>query len=273
MEGRPFPPNVQTAENLADRGIIDAVVLPDELPLLVDRALSLLIDPPKPQTRELRTGEVTRKRSAWESIQITRARHRAGVREVLRYGSDATLRLQGTEKGERDSAMIVAMARIDGQPCIVIGQDRTTQSRFKPMGPPRCARPGAGCAWPTSCGCRWCRSSTPRAPSCHPRRSKARSPVRSRDASRGCRRCGCRRCRSSSVRAAAAGPLRCCRQTSSSLPRTRGCRRCRPRARARSCTATSTMPPRWPRRSGSARSTSRERHGAPHRRRARGRHA
>lgn len=135
MEGRPFPPNVQTAENLADRGIIDAVVLPDELPLLVDRALSLLIDPPQPQTRELRTGEVTRKRSAWESIQITRQRHRAGVREVLRYGSDATLRLQGTEKGERDSAMIVAMARIDGQPCIVIGQDRTTQTRFKPMGP------------------------------------------------------------------------------------------------------------------------------------------
>ena len=135
MEGRPFPPNVQTAENLADRGIIDAVVLPDELPLLVDRALSLLIDPPKPQTRELRTGEVTRKRSAWESIQITRGRHRAGVREVLRYGSDATLRLQGTEKGERDSAMIVAIARIDGQPCIVIGQDRTTQTRFKPMGP------------------------------------------------------------------------------------------------------------------------------------------
>lgn len=135
MEGKPFPPNVQTAENLADRGIIDAVVLPDELPLLVDRALSLLIDPPLPQTRELRTGEVTRRRSAWDSIQITRGRHRAGVREVLRYGSDATLRLQGTEKGERDSAMIVAMARIDGQPCIVIGQDRTTQTRFKPMGP------------------------------------------------------------------------------------------------------------------------------------------
>lgn len=135
MEGKPFPPNVQTAENLADRGIIDAVVLPDELPLLVDRALSLLIDPPSPRSRERRTEQVTRKRSAWDSIQITRDRHRAGVREVLRYGSDATLRLQGTEKGERDSAMIVAIARIDGQPCIVIGQDRTTQTRFKPMGP------------------------------------------------------------------------------------------------------------------------------------------
>ncbi|AXT86077.1 acetyl-CoA carboxyl transferase [Aeromicrobium sp. A1-2] len=135
LEGKPFPPNVQTAENLADRGIIDAVVLPDELPLLVDRTLGLLVDAPTRQTRELRTGEVRRERSAWESIQITRNRRRAGVREVLRYGSDATVRLQGTEKGERDSAMIVAFARLDGQPCVVIGQDRTTQTRFKPMGP------------------------------------------------------------------------------------------------------------------------------------------
>lgn len=135
MEGKPFPPGVQTAENLADRGIIDAVVLPDELPLLVDRALSILVDGPRRQTRELRTAEVHRERSAWESIQITRRPNRVGVREVLRYGSDATLRLQGTEKGERDSAMIVALARIDGQPCVVIAQDRTTQSRFKPMGP------------------------------------------------------------------------------------------------------------------------------------------
>ncbi|MCW2749694.1 MAG: acetyl-CoA carboxyl transferase [Aeromicrobium sp.] len=135
LEGKPFPPNVQTAENLADRGIIDAVVLPDELPLLIDRALGILVDPPTEQTRERRIGTVERKRTAWESIQITRASGRAGVREVLRYGSDAILRLQGTEKGERDSAMIVAIARLDGQPCVIIGQDRTTQSRFKPMGP------------------------------------------------------------------------------------------------------------------------------------------
>ena len=136
LEGKPFPSGVQTAENLADRGIIDAVVLPDELPLMIDRALGLLVDPPTASTRDRRTGETARpQRTAWESIQITRGPHRAGVREVLRYGSDATVRLQGTEKGERDSAMIVALARIDGQPCVVIGQDRTTQTRLKPMGP------------------------------------------------------------------------------------------------------------------------------------------
>jgi acetyl-CoA carboxylase beta subunit len=135
LEGRPFPPHVQTSENLADKGIIDAVVLPDELPFVVDRALGLLVDPPSPSTRDRRVADVVRRRSAWESIQITRAPGRAGVREVLRYGSDATVRLQGTEKGERDSAMIVALARIDGQPCVVIGQDRLTQTKFRPMGP------------------------------------------------------------------------------------------------------------------------------------------
>ena len=135
LEGKPFPPHVQTAENLADKGIIDAVVLPDELPFVVDKALGLLVDPATEGTRERRVGEVVRRRTAWESIEITRAPGRAGVREVLRYGSDATVRLQGTEKGERDSAMIVALARIDGQPCVVIGQDRLTQTKFRPMGP------------------------------------------------------------------------------------------------------------------------------------------
>jgi acetyl-CoA carboxylase beta subunit len=135
MEGRPFPPHVQTSENLADKGIIDAVVPPDELPIVVDRALGLLVDPPAEGTRARRTSQVTARRTAWESVEITRRSGRAGVREVLRHGCDATVRLQGTEKGERDSAMIVALARIDGQPCVVIGQDRLTQTRFKPMGP------------------------------------------------------------------------------------------------------------------------------------------
>lgn len=135
LEGKPFPSHVQTSENLADKGIIDAVVLPAELPYVVDQALGLLVDPATEGTRERRTAAVTRRRTAWESIQITRAPSRAGVREVLRYGSDATVRLRGTAEGERDRTMIVALARIDGQPCVVIGQDRLTQTRLRPMGP------------------------------------------------------------------------------------------------------------------------------------------
>lgn len=135
LNGAPFPPHVQTSDNLAHRGIIDAVVLPEELPSIVDTALSLLVDPVTNPQRHRRTEPVTRHRDTWTSVELTRRADRVGVREVLRYGSDATIRLQGTEKGERDSAMIVAIARLDGVPCVVVGQDRTTQTRIKPMGP------------------------------------------------------------------------------------------------------------------------------------------
>lgn len=135
LHDSPFPPGVQTSENLARRGIIDAVVFPEELPNLVHRALSIVIDPPTPSSRVRRTTPAERHTSAWESVTLTRQRDRAGVREVLRYGTDTIVRLQGTETGERDAAMLVALARIDGEPCVVIGQDRASQSRITPMGP------------------------------------------------------------------------------------------------------------------------------------------
>ncbi|MBD1269514.1 acetyl-CoA carboxylase carboxyltransferase subunit alpha/beta [Aeromicrobium tamlense] len=135
LNGAPFPPGIQTSDNLANRGIIDAVVMPEELPFMVDTALSILIDPPGESSRERRPAATERRHDAWDSVLLTRTPDRPGVREVLRWGTDEIIRLQGTERGERDAAMIVALARIDGEPCIVIGQDRTTQSRIKPMGP------------------------------------------------------------------------------------------------------------------------------------------
>lgn len=138
LEGRPFPAGVQVSENLAERGIIDEVVLHDELPMVVDRALGILVDAPTESTRERRPGRepgAGRRLSTWESIELTRGEGRAGVRHLLRHGSDATVRLQGTDEGERDSAMLVSLARLDGVPCVVVGQDRTTQTPANPMGP------------------------------------------------------------------------------------------------------------------------------------------
>lgn len=138
LEGRPFPPGVQVSENLAQRGIIDEVVLHDELPMVVDRALGILVDPATEPTRQRRPGREVddeRRLSTWESIVLTRGDDRVGVRHLLRFGSDATVRLQGTDEGERDSAMLVSLARLDGVPCVVVGQDRTTQTPDHPMGP------------------------------------------------------------------------------------------------------------------------------------------
>ena len=43
LHGKPFPPGVQQAENLAAKGVIDAVVTAELLPELVDRSLRVLL--------------------------------------------------------------------------------------------------------------------------------------------------------------------------------------------------------------------------------------
>ena len=135
LNNRAFPQGVQVAENLASKGIIDAVVSTEDLAEVIDRALRLLIDPAAPGVLHRRTEEPSSSASTWESILKTRNPARPGVREVLRYGGTDTIRLQGTDEGERDSAMLVALTRLDGQPCVIVGQDRRNQTPESPMGP------------------------------------------------------------------------------------------------------------------------------------------
>ena len=87
---------------------------------------------------------------------------RAGLRDLLRHGASGTIQLRGTDEGERDSTVIVALTRIDGQPCVVVGQDRARQAPSHRWVPARCARRGAACGSPRSWGSRWSPSSTPR---------------------------------------------------------------------------------------------------------------
>ncbi|GEP39471.1 acetyl-CoA carboxylase [Nocardioides psychrotolerans] len=136
LNGEAFPEGVQTAENLAAKGVIDAVVSAEDLPQLVDRALGVLVDPPTVATLPLRPAvPAPASRPVWESIELTRRPERVGVRDLLRHGSTGTLRLRGTDEGERDETVIVALTRIDGQPCVLVGQDRSRQSPTHPMGP------------------------------------------------------------------------------------------------------------------------------------------
>ena len=70
----------------------------------------------------------------WESVELTRSAERLGVRDVLRYGARGTLALNGTEEGEQDAAVLVTLTRLDGQPCVLVGQDRLRQTRTTPLG-------------------------------------------------------------------------------------------------------------------------------------------
>jgi acetyl-CoA carboxylase carboxyl transferase subunit beta len=137
LNGEPFPEGVQTAENLAAKGVIDAVVPIDDLRRLLDLALAVLVDPPGPGARERRTPVAADADAlpAWGSIEHTRADDRAGVRELLKHGGEGTLRLRGTDEGERDETVIIALTRLDGMPCVLVGQDRSRQTAATPMGP------------------------------------------------------------------------------------------------------------------------------------------
>ncbi|MBM9458502.1 acetyl-CoA carboxylase carboxyltransferase subunit alpha/beta [Nocardioides sp. zg-536] len=138
LNGEPFPAGVQVAENLAAKGVIDAVVPADELPALVDRALGVLVDPPAAADLDRRDPVppgTAAERPVWDDIVATRAQGRAGVRDLLRYGATGTVRLRGTDEGERDDTVLIALTRLDGQPCVLVGQDRSRQTPATPMGP------------------------------------------------------------------------------------------------------------------------------------------
>lgn len=135
LRGEPFPSGVQVAENLAAKGIIDAVVPVDELPAVVDQALCVLLDPPSPGRHPRRSGTLDPDRSAWASITETRTEDRLGVRDLLRHTATSTVRLSGTDTGERDASVLTVLTRIDGRPCVLVGQDRARQQAGTPMGP------------------------------------------------------------------------------------------------------------------------------------------
>lgn len=135
LYGEPFPPGVQVAEHLAEHGVLDRVVETEDLRGVVDAALGVLVDPPGERALPRPADTAAPPSDPWPAILATRAAGRAGVRDLLRHGGASTIWLRGTERGEVDDAVVVALTRLDGQPCVVVGQDRTTQNPERPMGP------------------------------------------------------------------------------------------------------------------------------------------
>ncbi|MHA7220404.1 carboxyl transferase domain-containing protein [Arthrobacter sp. MDT1-48-3] len=136
LYGTPFPTGVQTAENLFDKGLIDAVVPPEHLAGIVDTALTVLLaEAPLPRdapsTASVRFGG----QSAWSSILISRNRRRPDLRRLLAHGARDVLPLNGTGQGEKDPGLLLALARFGEQPCIVLGHQRPRQPGDSVMGP------------------------------------------------------------------------------------------------------------------------------------------
>ncbi|NEA30003.1 carboxyl transferase domain-containing protein, partial [Actinomadura bangladeshensis] len=134
LYGEPFPPGVQVAENLAAKGLIDAVVGIDDLAEAASRALDVLCGRP-PSTPVDLPADLPPDETAWESIERSRRADRPGVRELLRHGAADVTLLSGTGQGEADRGLMLALARFGAAPCVLVGQDRRSQRGGHPLGP------------------------------------------------------------------------------------------------------------------------------------------
>ena len=132
----PFPAGVQSSENLYAHGLVDAVLPPEDLASIADRALNVLLSPQEglPHVQEPppeRLADVP----AWESITRSRREDRPGIRRLLRYAATDIVPLSGTGEGETDPGLMLVLARFGGAPCVLLGQDRRGQTIDRPMGP------------------------------------------------------------------------------------------------------------------------------------------
>ncbi|MGO4455266.1 carboxyl transferase domain-containing protein [Arthrobacter sp. RAF14] len=137
LNGAPFPEDVQTAENLQRRGIVDVLVPDEDLRSHLAELLGVLGDTtaPAPERGAMVSApeEPGTPLSAWEAVQLTRAADRPGVQDLLRraYWS---MRLSGTGAGERDDSVLVALCHLDGTTCVLVGHDRSVLHATRPAG-------------------------------------------------------------------------------------------------------------------------------------------
>jgi len=128
LYGEPFPPGVQTAENLFAHGLLDAVLAPHLLAGAASQALDVLTAPRtgQPHPGPAPPDDVLLDVPAWESIQRSRKPERPGVRALLRIAADPVIPLNGTGQGEATPGLLLALARFGTASCVVLGQERRT---------------------------------------------------------------------------------------------------------------------------------------------------
>ncbi|MQS15428.1 acetyl-CoA carboxyl transferase [Streptomyces kaniharaensis] len=137
LRGVELPADVQRAETLAERGLVDAVVPPQELREVVRRSLAVLTAAPVTAPASLSAhepaemGEPAERPDAWDSVRRTRRPDRPGTRELLRRTAEELVLLDAP--GGRDGALVRALAVLGGRPVLVVGQQRQTPDHERPF--------------------------------------------------------------------------------------------------------------------------------------------
>ncbi|MFJ9776028.1 carboxyl transferase domain-containing protein [Kitasatospora sp. NPDC101157] len=143
LRGVELPADVQLAETLAGRGLVDAVVPPQELRELLRRTLAVLGTTPPPYRGATPSAPSGPARSdhpveppaphpdAWDSVRRTRRPDRPGTRELLRRTAEELVLLDAP--GGREGALVRALAVLGGRPVLVVGQQRRTPEHERPF--------------------------------------------------------------------------------------------------------------------------------------------
>ncbi|GAA3307250.1 carboxyl transferase domain-containing protein [Glutamicibacter nicotianae] len=136
LYGEDFPEGIQSSENLFRKGLIDAVVTPQELPALASRALQILQPAQHPDAFPAPTGRTAFRNTedVWHAVQSSRNPRRPDTRMLLATADDA-LPLNGTGQGEKDPGLMLALARFGDQRCVVLGQQRPRHPDTASLGP------------------------------------------------------------------------------------------------------------------------------------------
>lgn len=135
LYGSPFPAGVQTAENLYQCGLIDAVSPLNELADKVNGALAIITRGPRAAPWSESVHPAPADVPAWQSVTASRRPERPGVRELLHHAATDVLTLNGTGQGENDPGLLLALTRFGDMPCVLLGQDRHGQTPDTPLGP------------------------------------------------------------------------------------------------------------------------------------------
>ncbi|MEV6978248.1 carboxyl transferase domain-containing protein [Kitasatospora sp. NPDC093806] len=131
LRGVELPADVQRAETLAERGLVDAVVAPEELREVLRRSLSVLTRVPLPAVVPPPVPASSPRPDAWDAVLRTRRPDRPGTRELLRRTTEELVLLDAP--GGRGGALVRALAVLNGQPAVVVGQQRQAGDVERPF--------------------------------------------------------------------------------------------------------------------------------------------
>lgn len=136
ISGSRIEEGVQRSENLHRLGIVDEVVPVEEVRSVGARVLKALGAP------SLGPGTVPRDRSQlaaaadpWEAVMATRHESRPGLAEIVHWQAKDIVWLSGTGDGQVDPVMRVGIARLDGIPVVLVGQNRSLPVGEQSLGP------------------------------------------------------------------------------------------------------------------------------------------